>query len=114
MELHSAADIPRRNTFERAIKYVKNAKYGGVDRLIKGKPLLTWGLRWIFYQLACLSEFGRAQCRIFSEAEYYTTGDQICQIWKYRGYRKTNKGEIFKWAIFGITMKYGNEQKFLG
>ena len=45
MEPHSAADIPRRNTLERAIKYVKNAKYRGVDRLIKGKPLLTWGLK---------------------------------------------------------------------
>ena len=54
---------------QRAIKYVKYAKYGCVDRLIKGKPLLTWGLRWIFDEVAC------AYSGIFTEVEHFTSGD---------------------------------------
>ena len=40
-----------------------------------------------------MPELGFAQCSIFGEAERFTSGDQIFQIWKYRGCRKTNKGE---------------------
>ena len=60
---------------QRAIKNIKYAIIGGVDRLIKGKPLSTWGLSWIFHQVACLKELPFAQCRILSEAGRYTTGD---------------------------------------
>ena len=63
-----------------------------------------------FYYYACLKVHATAQCRTLSDVECYTTGDQICQVWKYRGYRKTTKGEIFKWAIFGITMEYGTKE----
>ena len=40
--------LAKRNVIKRATKYVKYGNIGGVERLIKGKPLLTWGLTWMF------------------------------------------------------------------
>ena len=79
---------------QRATKYVKYGKKGGVDRLIKGKPLLTWGLRWIFHQVACLSKLPFTQCRVFSEAECFATGDYICQIGTNGGVDRQIKTEL--------------------
>ena len=78
---------------QRATKYVKYGKNGGVDRLIKGKPLSTWGLRWIFHQVSCLSKLLFTQCRVFSEAECFATGENICQIWKIGGVHRLIKGK---------------------
>ena len=63
----SAVITARRNILQRATKYVK---YGGVEGLIKGKPLKTWGVKLIFHQDACLTELASTQCRILNEAEH--------------------------------------------
>ena len=41
--------IAKRNVIQRATKYVKYGNIGSVETLIKGKPLLTWGLTWMFH-----------------------------------------------------------------
>ena len=81
----------------------------------KGETLLNMGFE-VDHPLACMFKgvWMRSVPYFERSGILYNGRLNMLKICKYRVCRKINKGEIFKGAIFGITMEYGSEQKFLG